>query len=123
MAEDRLFAHEQDIAWIVALWKAIHWGDPSPERNVVEIDETGGLIAAALVSHLAASEHVGLLAPNELHERLAAFGIRFVGDDADAPVEADKAGSHTVCTKVPGGRLYCFKVHSVSGPPPGEPGR
>lgn len=25
------FAHELDAAWIIALWKAIHGGDPSPE--------------------------------------------------------------------------------------------
>lgn len=26
-----VLAHEPDAAWIIALWKAIHGGDPSPE--------------------------------------------------------------------------------------------
>ncbi len=26
-----VFAHEPDAAWIIALWKAIHGGDPAPE--------------------------------------------------------------------------------------------
>jgi HPt (histidine-containing phosphotransfer) domain-containing protein len=26
-----VLAHERDAAWIIALWKAIHGGDPAPE--------------------------------------------------------------------------------------------
>jgi hypothetical protein len=29
-------AHELDAAWIIALWKAIHGGDPAPEQIAVE---------------------------------------------------------------------------------------
>jgi hypothetical protein len=42
-------AHEPDVAWIIALWKAIHGGDPSPEATA---DESSALMAAALASHL-----------------------------------------------------------------------
>ena len=32
---ERVFAHELDAAWIIALWKAIHGGDPAPEAVAV----------------------------------------------------------------------------------------
>ena len=33
------FAHELDISWLIALWFAIHGGDPSPEGGVLEVSE------------------------------------------------------------------------------------
>ena len=30
-------AHEPDAAWIIALWKFIHGGDPGPERVAAEV--------------------------------------------------------------------------------------
>lgn len=50
------FTHALDAAWIIALWKAIHGGDPSPEQAAVEaiaalagalIEKGGGAIPRA----------------------------------------------------------------------------
>jgi hypothetical protein len=30
------YAHVLDAAWILALWKAIHGGDPGPEQMALE---------------------------------------------------------------------------------------
>ena len=43
--------HVQDISWLIALWLAIHGGDPAPE-GPVRIDETTALVAAALSARL-----------------------------------------------------------------------
>ena len=32
-----MFAHELDAAWIVALWLAIHGGDPAPESVAAQV--------------------------------------------------------------------------------------
>ena len=37
--KELVLAHEPDAAWIIALWKAIHTGDPAPEEvaaNVIQ---------------------------------------------------------------------------------------
>jgi hypothetical protein len=59
-----------------------------------------------------------------LRERLEAAGIAVREGGADAPqVETFAFEGTRVCTRVPGGRIYCFVVPKVTGPPPGEPGR
>jgi hypothetical protein len=34
---DNRLVHGLDIAWIMALWKALHGGDPSPETVAAEV--------------------------------------------------------------------------------------
>ncbi|MGI8915387.1 MAG: hypothetical protein ACR2JY_16660 [Chloroflexota bacterium] len=41
-------AHELDAAWIIALWKAIHGGDPSP----IEADARSVELVGELTNHL-----------------------------------------------------------------------
>jgi hypothetical protein len=70
---------ELDVASLIALWLAIHGGDPAPSEIVVN-DKTAALIAAALDSQLADTVES---APREdrtgrLKERLKSFGIEMV---------------------------------------------
>ena len=44
--------HELDISWILALWFAIHGGDPSPENGVLEVSEETYRLAHGLVENL-----------------------------------------------------------------------
>lgn len=43
--------HVQDINWIIALWLAVHGGDPAPKVRV-EVDASTVLLAAALSARL-----------------------------------------------------------------------
>jgi hypothetical protein len=54
-----VLAHEPDAAWIIALWKAIHGGDPSPEQVAASVVAVmapylGGSTAAFSAQQLAA---------------------------------------------------------------------
>jgi hypothetical protein len=121
--EEIVVAHEPDIAWIIALWLAIHGGDGGP-TEVIEVDETSALLAATLSSHLAETHGLGAVTIDGLRERLGGAGIVVrEGADEEAQFEASEAHGRRVCTMVPGGRIYCFVVPNVKGPPPGEPGR
>ena len=64
--------HEQDISWLIALWFAVHGGDPGPEA--VEVDTATVLLAAALSARLT-ELNAGALAGQELTERLATMRI------------------------------------------------
>ena len=44
--------HELDVSWILALWFAIHGGDPSPEGGVLEVSEETYRLANGLVENL-----------------------------------------------------------------------
>jgi hypothetical protein len=73
---------ELDVASLIALWLAIHSGDPAPSEIVVD-DKTAALIAAALDSQLA---NIVESAPREgrtarLEERLRSFRIEMVPND------------------------------------------
>jgi hypothetical protein len=72
---------KQDIAALIALWIAIHGGDPPPKE--VKVDETALLIAAALDRHLANTvEGVGGERPTKArrHERMKSLGILPIGN-------------------------------------------
>jgi hypothetical protein len=49
------FEHELDISWLIALWFAIHGGDPSPEGGVFEVSEETYALAHGLVENLLAT--------------------------------------------------------------------
>jgi hypothetical protein len=66
--QELTLAHEPDVAWIVALWLAIHGGDPGPEA-AVEIDETTALLATALSARLAEKHGLGPVTHETLQER------------------------------------------------------
>lgn len=132
-------AHLDDVAWLIALWLAIHGGDPGPDP--VQIDETTVLAAATLVSSLS----TGYAAAPEpasfdvLGERLQRhFGVEVVRKPT--PVGPGSPGVPepvtTICFNVPGVGRICvtrpvgwhpawpFKPPTEpGGPPPAGSGR
>jgi len=65
--------HELDISWILALWFAIHGGDPGPESGVLEVSEETYRLANGLVENLLktyAPYGVRALSNTELETRL-----------------------------------------------------
>lgn len=76
MFDDR----DLDVASLIALWLAIHGGDPAPSEIVVD-DKTAALIAAALDSQLANTVESATRENRttaRLEERLKSFGIEMV---------------------------------------------
>ncbi len=73
---------EADVAALIALWIAIHGGDPAPRKVVV--NDTTLLIAAALDRHLANTIEIADREGRSkvsLPERLKALGIERVNDE------------------------------------------
>jgi hypothetical protein len=100
-----VLAHELDAAWIIALWKAIHGGDPSPEAVAAEA-------IAALAQYLRGAEYSFSFA--QLEKQFANLGITVTeraGDD-----EASAAKTKTPATRSIDQptyhryRQYCFQV-------------
>ena len=89
-------AHQLDPAWIIALWLAIHGGDPAPEgvigKEVVEAAERLSASLAKSVPVSATSEQV------EEHLRGAGFTVD---------------GAPGCCVSY-GGRMVCVKDGAVS---------
>ena len=93
LKQDFTLAHELDAAWIIAIWKAIHGGDPSPEQVAVQA-------IAALSTRLAAPrEHI--TTPEALQTGLKHLGVDFK-HDPNAPPDARNcfgfSGRPTICT-------------------------
>ena len=84
MPASNLGGRELDIASLIALWIAIHGGDPSPSEVRVE-DETAILIATALDRHLATIvQEAGRGGPTTtLEERLKSVRIELVDEKSD----------------------------------------
>jgi len=78
-------AHELDAAWIIALWKAIHGGDPSP----IEVDARSVELVEELAGHLARTIGQGTqaLTQETFQARLGEMGIQLErqGSGAAAP--------------------------------------
>jgi hypothetical protein len=120
--EDFVVAQEPDIAWLIALWIAIHGGDPAPE-GPIPIDPTTALLAAALSTRLQEVRGVGSMTFEALRKGLESVGIAVREGEAGGPQIKEFEGTR-VCTQVGGGRVYCFVVPRVTGPSTGgEPGR
>ncbi|MBI1258025.1 MAG: hypothetical protein GC204_11190 [Chloroflexi bacterium] len=127
MQKQLVLAHEMDVAWIISLWLAIHGGDPY--KSVVKIDEKTEQLGMALVEHLAKTM------PSEkrdggipaLQAGLNSLGIQVVQEQMKAqsakPSSASNGTGSTICTEVPGGHMYCFKVPKVKAPPSSGPNR
>jgi hypothetical protein len=91
------FAHELDAAWIIALWKTIHDGDPSPEQIAAE--------AIAALSGTLTSQDRGAISESsfaELQTRLKEIGVEF-----QTNTRADKKAERSTESRVI--RTYCVK--------------
>jgi hypothetical protein len=99
-----------DLASLIALWFAIHGGDPAPTEILVE-DETAALIAAALDRHLA-DRYADVTVPDhtaaQVEEWLKSLGIEVLADNH----ERDKAEFGPVQPA-----YLCFKSHFPNGEP------
>jgi hypothetical protein len=101
------FAHELDAAWIIALWKAIHGGDPQAEEVALEA-------IAALSGTL--TSHAGAVASEssfgELQTRLKEIGVDLQqhtepGGQAGASTESYVARTYCVVYK---GQRICITL-------------
>jgi hypothetical protein len=69
-------AHELDAAWIIALWKAIHGGDPAPQVVASQV-------IAALAPYLNVSEDT--LTFSQLEKQFKTLGVDVTEIDGEAP--------------------------------------
>jgi hypothetical protein len=95
-------AHELHPAWIIALWKAIHGGDPSPEAVAADA-------IAALAQYLRGAEYSFSFA--QMQKQFAALGIKVTEQTEEAGAEASIAKARSI--EQPGYhqyRQYCFHV-------------
>jgi len=113
-------AHELDAAWIIALWKAIHGGDPSPEAVAAEA-------IAALAQYLRGAEYS--FSFTQLEKRFASLGIQVTESSEAAGAQAGTAKakgaavrsidepepnrSHQYCFKV-GGQTICAQLPALA---------
>jgi hypothetical protein len=95
-------AHELDAAWIIALWKAIHGGDPSPEQVAAQA-------IAALAQYVAAPAEVAFTF-HELKEQFAKIGVQ-VTERAEAAAQNAAKPQLAAELEEPRFRIhqYCFK--------------
>jgi hypothetical protein len=101
-------AHELDAAWIIALWKAIHGGDPAPEAVAAEA-------IAALAQYLRGAEYSFTFA--QLEKQFANLGVQVTerSEEAEAkvaapkPVAAAQAGVQSEDERQFRPHQYCFK--------------
>ena len=90
-------AHELDAAWIIAIWKLIHGGDPGPEAVAAEA-------IAALAQYVRPSESSFTF--SQLQKQLASVGIQVVEHDVESGATAEAIDE----PRFPVYRQYCFKV-------------
>jgi hypothetical protein len=103
-------AHELDAAWIIALWRAVHGGDPAPEAVAAQV-------IAVLAPYLNGAQPS--LPFSELEKQYADFGIHIIERSEEGNVESSEFesgceptfrrrrqycfqfGRQTVCTQLP----------------------
>ena len=128
--------HELDMSWLIALWFAIHGGDPSPEGGVFEVSEETYALAHGLVQNLLATYgRYGArpLSNAELEVRLReVVGMHhvppsLVPKQPPPPPRAPDTGSGEVvspsCWHISATQIRCWSVgsHSVAPTNPVKP--
>lgn len=117
-----------DIAALIALWKAIHDGDPPPDQHVV-VDEQTLELAIRLIDQLGKSHPEGsvsaTLTTRMLQHRLAGLGVHAMYltpqssaaqsgasvaelETVDEPEEPRPFTPPMICVEVEGA-IYCFR--------------
>jgi len=113
--------HERDAAWLIALYLAIHGGDPAPdEGKVVEHEVQQGAAIRAIIAltqaldqgartavqeaiaPLQKQSHMKTVDPNAAGKRLQAMGIRIAEYSEKAHAQEVKAESFRI-------RPYCIR--------------
>src|SRR2546423_13592409 len=83
-------AHQLDAAWIIALWKAIHGGDPAPEGGMLSEGEAvsiASVAANALVGYVAAVAGGEFEALSEEAHAQVGAGLRKIGGELQVKAE------------------------------------
>jgi hypothetical protein len=110
-------AHELDAAWIIALWKAIHGGDPGPEQIAVEAIAA---LSGTLTGHGARPAESSF---EELQARLKEIGVDFQAQaqaGEKAAVSAESFVGRTYCVVFQGQRICITLPKPFVWPPPGH---
>jgi len=109
-ARQLTLAHELDAAWIIALWKAIHGGDPAPGE--IQVDARSAELVGELVDHLGQTVGRGAqpLTQATFGARLGQLGIQ-MQRHAAAGAPAQAALSDPVAIEPP---PYCFVFQGTS---------
>jgi hypothetical protein len=103
-----VLAHELDAAWIIALWKAIHGGDPSPEAVAAEA-------IAALAQYLRGAEYSFTF--GQMEKQFASLGIKVTERTVETGAQGSNAKPNAATQRdiqQPGFhqyRQYCFQVN------------
>ena len=87
-------AHELDISWLIAVWYAMHGGDPNPDGGELEVSAETYALANGLVENLLATygrRGARALPEAELVARLRKMGLQLVSDTARPEAENEPA--------------------------------
>jgi hypothetical protein len=107
--QEIVLAHEPDAAWIIALWKAIHGGDPAPEAVAA------GVIAA-MAPYL-----TGFGKSFTAQQMVAGFetlGVQVTSPKVEALEEPGQSfRPRQYCFKFQG-KTICITLPTVKAPPP-----
>jgi hypothetical protein len=93
-----VLAHELDAAWLIALWKAIHGGDPSPEV-------VAGQIIASLAPYTTKSAESFTL--KQLESGLQQIGVQVTEKSLQESRSDNRP--HQYCFQV-NGRTICIEL-------------
>jgi len=102
-------ARELDAAWIIALWKAVHGGDPSPETVAAEA-------IAALAQYLSGAKYS--LSFPQMEKELAYIGIQVTESNEIASAKGNGSGAKSEEAGQPlrqyrfqiGGQVICVQL-------------
>ena len=103
-------AHEPDIAWLIALWLAIHGGDPAPDEPAW-VDETTALLATTLSVRLSEVYGAARISADALQRRLASIGITLSGHrlherEAEFAQDVEQVGGRCISID---GNIWCVQ--------------
>jgi hypothetical protein len=107
-----VLAHEPDAAWIIALWKAIHGGDPPPQE-----------IAAGVIASMAPylREFGEPFTAKQLESGFQTLGVQVTQGEHEAANQEHDAirPPRQYCFKFQG-KTICITLPTVKVPPPEE---
>jgi hypothetical protein len=112
-------ARELDAAWIIALWKAVHGGDPSPETVAAEA-------IAALAQYLSGAKYS--LSFPQMEKELAYIGIQVTESNEIASAKGNGSGAKSEEAGQPlrqyrfqiGGQVICVQLPKYLAQKPRE---
>ncbi|RZF28584.1 hypothetical protein EVC45_17180 [Paraburkholderia sp. UYCP14C] len=82
-SEIQKLGHALDAGWLMALWLAIHGGDPPPQEQVIEVNESLDLAALTMVARLGELYPEAGKNPGAALSNLAKLGFRVTVTMAD----------------------------------------